>query len=92
MEYTIVYLKPSNIFTKYLHRVHLDDKVMHPKQGNITQEYQKGSKNSVSAQVVAFLVVVTLIKDCQQNLEITQQTNHFFTLLGPTGLLNTKVL
>ena len=49
MEYTIVYLKPSNIFTKYLHRVHLDDKVMHPKQGNITQEYQKGSKNSVSA-------------------------------------------
>ena len=34
MEYTIVYLKPSNIFTKYLHRVHLDDKVMHPKQGN----------------------------------------------------------
>ena len=49
MEYTIVYLKPSNIFTKYLHGVHLDDKVMHPKQGNITQEYQKGSKNSVSA-------------------------------------------
>mgnify|MGYP001274084030 CR=1 FL=1 len=30
----------------------------------ITKEYQKGSKNSVSAKVVAFLAVVTLIKDC----------------------------
>ena len=30
-------------------------------QGIITKEYQKRSKNSVSAQVVAVLVVVTLI-------------------------------
>ena len=52
-------------------------------------EHQKMFQQSVSAQVVACVAVVTLIKDCQQNLEIT---NHFFTLLGPTGLLNTKVL
>ena len=35
-----------------------------PDQGIITKEYQKRSKNSVSAQVVAILAVVTLIKDC----------------------------
>ena len=35
-------------------------------------EYQKRFRQTVSAQVVAFLAVVTLIKDCQQNLEITQ--------------------
>ena len=35
-------------------------------------EYQKRFWQSVSAQVVACLAVVTLIKDCQQNLEITQ--------------------
>ena len=35
-------------------------------------EYQKRFRQSVSAQVVACLAVVTLIKDCQQNLEITQ--------------------
>ena len=34
------------------------------KQGIITKEYQKRSKNSVSAYVVAILAVVTLIKDC----------------------------
>ena len=33
-------------------------------QGIITKEYQRGFKNSVSAQVVAFLAVVTLIKEC----------------------------
>ena len=33
-------------------------------------EYQKRFRQSVSAQVVACLAVVTLIKDCQQNLEI----------------------
>ena len=54
-------------------------------------EYQKKFRQSVSAQVVACLAVVTLIKDCQQNLEITQQTNHFFTFSGPTGLLNTGI-
>ena len=91
MEYTIVYLKPSNIFTKYLHRVHLDDKVMHPKQGNITQEYQKGSKNSVSAQVVAFLAVVTLIKDCYKIQKSHSKQTIFSHFMGPTGLLNTKV-
>ena len=30
----------------------------------ITKEYQKRSKNSVSAQVAAILAVVTVIKDC----------------------------
>ena len=55
-------------------------------------EYQKRFWQSVSAQVVACLAVITLIKACQQNLEITQKANHFFTFLGPTGLLNTKVL
>ena len=34
-------------------------------------EYQKRFRQSVSAQVVVCLAVVTLIKDCQQNLEIT---------------------
>ena len=33
-------------------------------QGIIAKEYQKMSKNSVSAYVVAILAVVTLIKDC----------------------------
>ena len=33
-------------------------------QGIITKEYQKRSKNLVSAWVVAILEVVTLIKDC----------------------------
>ena len=32
-------------------------------QGIITKEYQKRSKKSVSAKVVAILAVVTLIKD-----------------------------
>ena len=35
-----------------------------PDQGIIIKEYQKTSKNLVSAQVVAILAVVTLIKDC----------------------------
>ena len=35
-------------------------------------EYQKRFLQSVSAQVVACLAVLTLIKDYQQNLEITQ--------------------
>ena len=33
-------------------------------QGIITKEFQKRSKTSVSAEVVAFLAVITLIKDC----------------------------
>ena len=38
--------------------------VIRTDQGIVTKEYQKRSKNSVSAQVVAILAVVTLIKDC----------------------------
>ena len=49
-------------------------------QGIITKEYQKRSKNSVSAKVVAILTVVTLIKD------------FFSHFMGPTCFLNTKVL
>ena len=33
-------------------------------RGIIMKEYQKGSKNSVAAQAMAFLAIVTLIKDC----------------------------
>ena len=39
-----------------------------PAQGG---EHQKSIRQSVSAQVVACLAVITLIKDCQHNLEIT---------------------
>ena len=55
-------------------------------------EHQKSVQQLVSAQVVACLAVITLIKYCYQNLETTWQIKHFFTLSGPTGSLNTKVL
>ena len=35
-----------------------------PEQGIMIKEYQKTSKNLVSARLVAILAVVTLIKDC----------------------------
>ena len=35
-------------------------------QGVITKEYQKRFPQSVSAEVVAILAVVTLIKDCHK--------------------------
>ena len=51
--------------------------------GIITKEYQKRSKNLVSALVVAILA--TLIKSHSKQ-------NIFSHFMGPTGLLNTKVL
>ena len=41
-------------------------------QENQGGEYQKRFRQSVCAQVAACLAVVTLIKACQQNLDITQ--------------------
>ena len=65
---------------------------LHMIQGIITKEYQKQSKNSISAQVVAFLAVVTLIKDCYKIQKSHSNQTIFSHFIGPTGLLNTKVL
>ena len=61
-------------------------------QGILTKEYQKRSKNSVSAYVVAFLAVVTLIKDCYKIQKSHSKQTIFSHFIGPTGLFNTKVL
>ena len=51
-----------------------------------TKEYQKRSKNSLSAQAVAFLVVVTLIKDCYK-IQISHSKKTIFShFIGPTGM------
>ena len=62
------------------------------RQGIITKEYQKRSKKSVSAKVVAILAVVSLIKDCYKMQKSHSKQNIFSHFMGPTGLLNTKVL
>ena len=49
-------------------------------------------RRSVSAQAVACWAVITLIKDCYKILKLHGKQIFFFTLLGPTGSLNTKVL
>ena len=52
-----------------------------PEQGIMIKEYQKTSKNLVSAQLVAILAVVTLIKDCYK---IWKSQNIFSHFMGPT--------
>ena len=63
-----------------------------PEQGIMIKEYQKTSKNLVSARLVAILAVVTLIKDCYKIKKSHCEQNIFSHFMGPTGLLNTKVL
>ena len=49
-------------------------------------------RQSVSAQVVACLAVITLIKDCYKNQKSHSKQTIFSHFIGPTGLLNTKIL
>ena len=55
-------------------------------------EYQKRFRQLVSAKVVACLAVITLIKACKFTHQLVYIGKFFFTLSGPTGSLNTKVL